>query len=173
MVQAFAQMIQDGLVGWKLLLIGSTGATGADRAYVSHLRSLAEGLPIQIETDVDVTRLHDAYRRASIYWHAAGHGQNEKRNPASFEHFGIAPVEAMSAGAVPVVFDGGGVRETVENEKSGYLWTSDSQLQKITWKLVRDAGLRNRNAIAAIRRSADFGPEKFKRRFLRIVEDLR
>ncbi len=172
MVQAFTQMVQSGLVGWKLRLIGATGSTAADRSYLSDLRSLADSLPIQIETDVDATQVHEAYRRAGIYWHAAGYGQNARRDPGAFEHFGIAPVEAMSAGAVPAVFDGGGVRETVENEKSGYLWTSDSQLQEISWRLVRDAGLRNRMANAAMTRSKDFGPERFRRDFLAIVDGL-
>lgn len=172
MVQAFSQMVRGGLTGWKLRLIGATGSTAADRSYLSNLRSLADGMPIEIETDVDVTRLHDAYRRASIYWHAAGFGQNERRDPGAFEHFGIAPVEAMSAGAVPIVFDGGGVRESVENGKSGFLWKSESQLQEISWRLIRDADLRQTMAGAALARSKDFSPDKFRRDFSDIVKNL-
>ena len=150
MIETFAQMVRrEGLTDWTLRLIGASGSKPADRDYLSDLRSLAGSLPVQIETDVDVNRIRNAYRRASIYWHAAGFGRNEKRHPESFEHFGIAPVEAMSAGAVPVGFDGGGVRETVEDGKSGHLWRSPSQLQDISWRLIRDASLRNRLAAAA------------------------
>ena len=173
MIETFARMIRrERLTGWTLRLIGASGSAPADRVYLAGLRSLAGGLPVQIETDVDITRVREAYRRASIYWHAAGFGQNEKRAPEAFEHFGIAPVEAMSAGAVPVVFDGGGVRETVEDGESGYLWRSASQLRKISWRLIRHASLRNRLAAAAVARSKEFSPEKFRKDFTGIVEGL-
>ncbi|MCY4108047.1 MAG: glycosyltransferase family 4 protein [Chloroflexi bacterium] len=173
MIETFAQMVRhDGLTGWTLRLIGASGSTPADRDYLSELRSLIGGLPVKIESDVDVNRIREAYRRASVYWHAAGFGQNEKRHPESFEHFGIAPVEAMSAGAVPVVFDGGGVRETVEDGKSGYLWRSPSQLRQISWRLIRDASLRNRLAAAATERSREFSSETFRKAFTDLVEGL-
>ena len=173
MIEAFAQMVRrEGLTGWTLRLIGASGTTPADRDYLSDLRSLAGSLSVQIETDVDVNRIRNAYRRASIYWHAAGFGRNEKRHPESFEHFGIAPVEAMSAGAVPVVFEGGGVRETVEDGKSGYLWRSPSQLRHISWRLIRDASLRNHLAAGAAERSREFSPAKFRKAFADIVEGL-
>ena len=173
MIETFARMIRrERLTGWTLRLIGASGSAPADRVYLAGLRSLARGLPVRIETDVDITRIREAYRRASIYWHAAGFGQNEKRTPEAFEHFGIAPVEAMSAGAAPVVFDGGGVRETVEDGESGYLWRSASQLRKISWRLIRNAGLRNRVAAAALARSKEFSPEKFRKDFTAIVESL-
>ena len=173
MLETFARMIRrEGLTGWTLRLIGASGAAPADRVYLAGLRSLASTLPVQIETDVDITRIREAYRRASIYWHAAGFGRNEKRSPEALEHFGIAPVEAMSAGAVPVVFDGGGVRETVEDGKSGYLWRSASRLREISWRLIRDASLRNRAATAAAARSKQFSPERFRKDFTGMVEGL-
>ena len=35
------------------------------------------------------------------------------RDPIKFEHFGIAPIEAISAGCIPVLFNGGGLNEIV------------------------------------------------------------
>jgi len=172
MIKTFSAMIERGLVGWRLRLIGATGSTDNDRAYVSRLRSLAQGLPIQIETDVQIAELRKAYQRASLYWHAAGYGQSERINPSRFEHFGIAPVEAMSAGAIPIAFDGGGVRETIEHEKSGYIWKSCSELQRISWTLIRNAALRKCAAKAGIQRSVQYRPERFQCDFLRIVGEL-
>ena len=78
-MKTFAHMVRhEGLTGWTLRLIGASGSTPADRDYLSELRSLIGSLPVQIETDVDVNRIREAYRRATIYWHAAGFGQNEK-----------------------------------------------------------------------------------------------
>ena len=172
MIEAFSMMVGSGLSGWTLRLIGGFGSRPEDRRYLESLRDASSGLPIKIETDVDLPTLHDAYRKASIYWHAAGHGQHERRSPGSFEHFGISPVEAMSAGTVPVVFDGGGLRETVEHGVSGCLWKRKSQLRDLTWRLVRDAVLRRRLSRAAVMRSKEFGADAFNRQFLEIVDAL-
>ena len=43
-----------------------------------------------------------------LFWHAAGLGEDPTTNPDRFEHFGISVVEAMSAGAVPMVYEHGG-----------------------------------------------------------------
>ncbi len=53
--------------------------------------------------DAPGAELADLYARASIFWHAAGLGEDAEDDPNRMEHFGISIVEAMSAGAVPVV----------------------------------------------------------------------
>ena len=65
-------------------------------------------------------------RAASIYWHATGFGTSEQMQPSKQEHFGMSIVEAMSAGAVPIAFDAGGPRETVDPGANGYLWSAPS-----------------------------------------------
>ncbi len=59
---------------------------------------------------------------ASIYWHAGGLGEDPDRHPDRFEHFGITVVEAMAAGAVPLVFAAGGPAEIVEHGVNGFHW---------------------------------------------------
>lgn len=172
MIQVFGQMVGEGLRGWTLRLMGATGKRVEDRRYVEILRSLAAGLPVVIETDVASGTLNDAVRRASIYWHAAGHGEDRSRNPGAFEHFGVAAVEAMGAGAVPVVFDGGGLTETVEHGVSGFLWRSRRELRAATWQLIRDARLRGRMATAATERANLFDAARFRRELLEIVDSL-
>lgn len=44
------------------------------------------------------------------------------------EHFGIVPLEAMSAGTPVIAVDSGGPKETVENEKTGFLCASSSEV---------------------------------------------
>jgi alpha-1,3/alpha-1,6-mannosyltransferase len=43
------------------------------------------------------------------------------------EHFGIVPLEAMSVGTPVIAVDSGGPKETVENEKTGFLCASSSE----------------------------------------------
>lgn len=172
MVGWFRELVRAGLSGWTLRLMGALGSRPADREYLQRVRDLARGLPVEIRTDVPAPDLAEAYRRASIYWHAAGYGRNPRRDPERFEHFGISTVEAMSAGAVPLVFDGGGLRETVEPERSGYAWRTPAGLAALTWQLVRDARLRRRLGDGAIARSRDFSPEHFESRIMAVVNEI-
>jgi hypothetical protein len=55
-------------------------------------------------------------------WHATGYGFDAEQYPAKQEHFGMTTVEAMSAGAVPVVLNTGGQREIVTHGDDGFLW---------------------------------------------------
>jgi glycosyltransferase involved in cell wall biosynthesis len=172
MVGWFREMVRDGLSGWTLRLMGALGSRPADRDYLERVRELARGMPIEIRTDVPAGELAEAYRRAPIYWHAAGYGRHPRRDPERFEHFGISTVEAMSAGAAALVFDGGGLRETVEPGRSGYAWRTPAELTAATWRLVRDARLRRRLGEGAIARSAEFSPEKFETQIMAVVDEL-
>lgn len=172
MVGWFREMVRDGLSGWTLRLMGALGSRPADRKYLEQVRELARGLPVEVRTDVPAGELADAYRRALIYWHAAGYGHHPHRDPERFEHFGISTVEAMSAGAAALVFDGGGLRETVEPGRSGYSWRTPAELTALTWRLVRDARLRHRLGQGAIARSAEFSPENFETRIMAVVDEV-
>ena len=89
-------------------------------AYLDQIRAAAEGLPVVLHPDATGAELRALYGRASIFWHAAGLGEDTERHPDRYEHFGITTVEAMSAGAVPVVIDAAGQVEIVEQGVSGY-----------------------------------------------------
>ncbi|MBI3343052.1 glycosyltransferase, partial [Candidatus Gottesmanbacteria bacterium] len=122
-VQGFKNMKWNG---WRLVLVG--GLLPSDQDYFENLKEMVKGFPITIEANISHDTLTDYYRRSSIYWHAAGYGETD---PRWMEHFGITTVEAMSAGAVPIVFAGGGQPEIVEDGKNGFLWdTIDELLEK-------------------------------------------
>ena len=172
MVRWFERLVAAGLRGWTLRLIGNLGSHPDDRAYLQQVRDLARGLPVEIHVDASAEVVATAYNRAAIYWHAAGFGCHPRRHPERFEHFGISAVEAMSAGAVPLVFDGGGLRETVKHGISGYTWRDEAGLARRTWQLVRDARRRRRLAAAAIVRSREFSPARFESRIMAVVDAL-
>lgn len=168
LIEAFAQGMKDKkLKEWKLILAG--GLLPTDQNYLARLKEKAKGLPIIIKPNVSHVQLVDYYRRASIYWHAAGYGETD---PRWMEHFGITTVEAMSAGTVPVVFAGGGQREIVEDGKNGFLWEHPSDLLKQTSILVDDPKKREALRKAAIKRSRDFGEDAFCAAFDRLLERI-
>lgn len=128
LLEAFARGIKaKRLAGWKLTLAG--GLLPSDEEYFASLKRLARGLPVDLIPNAEHDALTDCYKRASLYWHAAGYGETD---PRWMEHFGISTVEAMSAGVVPVVFAGGGHPEIVDNGKNGFLWKSISELVEKT-----------------------------------------
>ena len=77
---------------------------------------------------------------ASIYWHAGGFGEDPQRHPDRFEHFGITVVEAMAAGAVPLVFGAAGPAEIVEHGVNGFHWRTTDELIALTKRLIADPG---------------------------------
>ncbi|MGH2371797.1 MAG: glycosyltransferase, partial [Chloroflexota bacterium] len=109
MIRAFRQMMREGLQGWELHLVGGSMAERRHLTYLEECRRLAEGLPIHFHVDAPLPELKELYESATIYWHAAGYGVSETREPIKCEHFGITVVEAMAAGCVPVVIGKGGV----------------------------------------------------------------
>ncbi len=124
LIEAFKKLSPQ-LPDWQLVLIG--GSSGDD--WVKHLKHLAAGYPITILPNAEYAVLQKLYSQASLYWHAAGYGVDEKKNPELVEHFGISTVEAISAQVIPLVYRAGGQPEIVKNPE--LLWdTVDELLQK-------------------------------------------
>ena len=144
--------------GWRLVLAGG----GDDPGYVEELRGRAARLAAEVRVEVPRDELLDLYSRASLFWHAAGYGQDARRYPERLEHFGITTVEAMAHGAVPLVFPAGGSAEVVEDGRTGVWWRSVEELAAQTHDLIEDEPRRERLASAAREESKCFGPERFR-----------
>ena len=168
LVRAFRILIARGLPGWELHLVGSCQPLHA--GYLARVRAEAQGLPVHFHIDASGTELMDLYRRASIYWHAAGLGESERRHPERFEHFGISTVEAMGAGAVPIVIGKGGQAEIVQPDVNGYHFRSLDDLIAHTELVAQDSELRRRLAGAARLRAREFSTERFAARVRALVE---
>jgi glycosyltransferase involved in cell wall biosynthesis len=127
--------------GWEYHLVGNLNRSRlVDLEYFADLQRLAEGYPIRLLVDLDLDRLIDEYRRASIFWHAAGWGENERRWPEKFEHFGLTTCEAMSSGCIPVVIAKAGQLEIVEHGATGFLFHTSRELEDATKLLVDGYG---------------------------------
>jgi glycosyltransferase involved in cell wall biosynthesis len=173
MIRTFRELVQEGLTGWELHLAGGSMRETRHQQYLQECRRLAEGWPVRFHVDAPLEELKGLYESASIYWHAAGLGESETRNPIKCEHFGITVVEAMAAGCVPVVLGKGGVTEIVEHGRSGYLWHSRADWKRQTLSVAGDPHLAARLREGAIARSARFAEPVFRDHLLEIVERLK
>ena len=158
------------LQGWCCSSVGGLAENSDDRHYFDEVCRLAAECGAHVTPNIRREELRTLFERAKIFWHAAGYGAGPDASPFQAEHFGIATVEAMAAGAVPVVYDHGGQAEIVEHGRSGFLWRTLEELQDYTVRLAGDERLRERMGAAARVRASRFSRETFVRNLLRLVE---
>lgn len=172
LVEAFKQLCDHGVVGWRLRLIGSVASGSDARGYVEWLRRQATDYPISIETNVSAATLHTSLETAAILWHAMGYGVDAESQPGKLEHFGMVATEAMAAGCVPVLFHGGGLPESVTDGANGFLWRDRPQLVALTQRLIDDAGLRRRMSAKSLARAISFSHDAFEARLRDIIQPI-
>jgi glycosyltransferase involved in cell wall biosynthesis len=148
---------------WELFLAGSITPGANHQAYADRIRDLASGLPVRIHQAIDHAALATLFGRARIYWHATGYGADLRRSPDQAEHFGMSIVEAMSAGAVPVVFAEGGPAEIITPGQDGLVWRTPESLVEETLELIQRPDRLATMASAAITRSRAFERRAFMR----------
>ena len=162
LVKTFIKMFDSGLLSnWQLILNGPIDSGSDNQAYARSVATLAKGYPITIRHQGNFKQLQKDYGESKIYWHAAGYGIDETTNPQAVEHLGLSTVEAMAAGAVPVVIKQGGQPEIVTHQKDGLLWQNQAELISQTKSLITDPQTLHRLASAAHTRSLDFSLKKF------------
>jgi len=166
LIDVFKELYKN-TTGWRLYLAGQ--AKKEDQKYVRRLKKMARGYAIKINENLSSERLRKLYAKASIYWHATGFGEDEEKNPERMEHFGIATVEASAAGCVPVVINKGGQKEIVDDDKTGFLWETKTQLFNQTLKLINDKTRFREISQNAIKNSMRFSQEKFFREYEKII----
>lgn len=161
LIEAFVKGYSSGAFsGWELVLAG--GLLDSDAAYMERLNALASGVPIRLLPNISNDDLTHLYQSATYYWHAAGFGET---NPVNMEHFGITTVEAMSAAAVPLVYEAGGQVEIVSDGIHGVYWKSMDELIEKTSLLIHNATSTNALREQAVLRAKDFDPSHFIRAF--------
>lgn len=157
LVEEFAKLNK---TDWKLVLAGSNDVGGD--GLVEKIKKLSRDLNVEVLTNISSKDIFQLYARAKIFWSASGFGVNDLKNPEKMEHFGITVVEAMSGGVVPVIFDGGGYTEIVENGVNGFLFSEKSELVFLTNKLISDKKMLKNISEKAMERSKRFSYEKFR-----------
>jgi glycosyltransferase involved in cell wall biosynthesis len=169
-VEALRTACERGLEGWELHLVG--GCSDAERGYVESVRKAAVGLPVRFHVNARGEDLSALFASASVFWHAAGLGEDLRIHPDRLEHFGISVVEAMSAGAVPVVYAHGGPAAIVRDAQCGEVFTTTEELATTTLALIDDPERRARLSATAVTQAEEFAFDRFADRLTAVVHDL-
>jgi glycosyltransferase involved in cell wall biosynthesis len=160
MMCAFRELTCD-LPNWTYATVGGLNTRAENHEYFAQVRAAGSGYPTIVEANVDRARVKDLMGRGRIFWHATGLGEDPDKHPELSEHFGIATVEAMAAGCVPVVINRGGQSNIVRHGETGFLWHTVDELKRYSLQLARDPDLCERMAVAARARAATFSRPRF------------
>lgn len=164
MIDVFKALIdQKKIHDWSFHLAG--GVEG-DYSYYETLEERSKGYPIFFHPNIPFGSLNKLYGEASIYWHAAGFGEDD---PTRMEHFGITTVEAMAGGCVPIVINKGGQKEIVGKNEYGLLWDTIEDLQELSTRIIEDDSLREKLSRKAQSRAQDFSKERFAEQVKKIL----
>jgi glycosyltransferase involved in cell wall biosynthesis len=159
MMETFRDL-QPRLEGWSYASVGGLNTRLENHAYFERVRAAGAGAPTIVEANVDRARVKDLLRRARIFWHATGYGEDAAK-PELAEHFGIATVEAMAAGCVPIVVNRGAQPDLVRHGQDGFVWDTLDQLARYTELVASDGGLREKLSASARERAQQFARERF------------
>jgi hypothetical protein len=174
MIKAFKKLYDMGYHDWQLHLIGGVGDENNSLRFTQKLQQLAESYPVFFHFNPKRSEVEQILLHSKIYWHATGFGENEHKDPIKFEHFGIAPLEAISAGNIPILYNGGGLKEIISvlrlNKKKN-LFTSIQQLISNTIYFIEQKNNINWHAVFQ-NLEKNFSHQVFKSKFLNLVERL-
>ncbi|MBV9181815.1 MAG: glycosyltransferase family 4 protein [Acidobacteria bacterium] len=170
-VAAFRDFLERAQAPWELWLIGSCYAEH-DRAYLRAVEQAASQLPIRFLINPERDQVLEVLRGGKIFWHTGGLYENQTADPVFSEHFGMATVEAMRAGCIPVVISSGGQREIIQHGINGFLSSNMEELVSNTVALAEQSSRLAELAKRAVERSDQFHARVFDRRILELVETM-
>lgn len=166
LIRAFIDGEKKGILkGWRLVLAG--GLLDSDKDYFKQLTSMIDQHPaISLLPNCTHEMIKDLYGKACFYWHAAGFGETD---PQRMEHFGIATVEAMAAGCIPIVYNAGGQPEIIDHGKNGFLWNTLEECLHVTNSVICSQKLQEQLRRQGKVRAMAFSTSRFCQRFDEIL----
>jgi glycosyltransferase involved in cell wall biosynthesis len=164
MIEAFLKLDRlypEIIEEWRFILVG--GSEPQNR-YLDGLTRLVNDRPrtnVELKPNIPAAELRALYRKASIFWHLCGIVHD---HPSEVEHFGMTTVEAMEQRAVPIVYDGGGLREIVDHAVDGYRVKTGGEMLDYSIRLFRSPELIRKLGEAAQAKARDFSRALFEER---------
>jgi glycosyltransferase involved in cell wall biosynthesis len=157
---------------WECVLVGPVAEAegGGGEAFVAELKREMEGLPVRFEAPVfDPEALAKIYDKADVFVYPSV--------AETGESFGIAPLEAMARGVVPVVSDLAVFREYLESGANGVAFNhrngqGPADLARVLNDLVSDADKRARLGAAARATAEKFSPAAIADKYLQLFEKV-
>jgi glycosyltransferase involved in cell wall biosynthesis len=154
---------------WRFIL---AGGSNPNNPYLSRLKRIMAKNPdtdIELKINAAGQEIKSLYRDSVLFWHLCGLTHND---PAEIEHFGMTIVEAMQNRMVPIVFDGGGPREIVDNGKNGFRVKSKAELMDYSLLLFTDETFFKRLAENAQKKSRIFSRKIFEKKVRSYFDEI-
>ena len=155
-----------------LHIIGGMSQNNASQSYLSALQKNAAGLPITFHIGVSETDLDALMRNGTIFWHMTGIDQPKVNfDPASLEHFGIANLQGMAYGMIPIVPDRGGPAEATEHGVNGFLAATPDDYIKFSLNIIEmDPSMRKRMQRRAVEASLQYSSNFFIAKYTTLIK---
>ena len=169
LIEVFKKYYKKCFSGWRLVIAGGLTEEGG-KNIINLLKEKSQGYPVDIWVNIPYSDLVDLYKEAKIYWHATGYGEDLEKFPERAEHFGITTLEAMSAGALPVVFAAGGQSEIVGDGQTGYLWKTEEELIEKTKKIIDSPILFATIINTIVKKAEEYSDEKFYEKLEKVID---
>ncbi|BAY92046.1 MULTISPECIES: glycosyltransferase family 4 protein [unclassified Tolypothrix] len=156
----------------KLRIIGpiKENQGGGGDTYLRKLDAQSVGLSVEfLEPIFNIYKLAEAYREADIFCYPSLAEKGES--------FGVAPLEAMASGLVPVVSDLACFKDFIEDGKTGYFFnhrTVDAakNLSDKLFSAIIDSDNNNTMSIQATQKAQEFNYEQVTQRYLADFEKI-
>jgi glycosyltransferase involved in cell wall biosynthesis len=156
----------------ELHLVGTVPPDARSRGYFSELTRQASGLRVTFHVSASPQKIQELYETSAFYWHATGYGRSERLNPELMEHFGITVMEAMSAGAIPLVYQAGGPAEMVAHGVDGYHWKAVDELVDLNLSLLENVTEATRLRNAGVSAARRFDRAAFDHNLLALLDQV-
>ena len=162
---------KDKELGWECVLVGPVKQSegGGGEVFAEELKLQVEGLPVRFEAPMyDPAALAKIYDQADVFVYPSV--------AETGESFGIAPLEAMARGVVPVVSDLAVFREYLEPGVNGMVFDHSSgeaaeNLAVVMPALIGDADRRKQMAVAARKTVEGFSTAAIAERYLKLFAE--
>ena len=172
MVEAFLSLSEkwpEIAKDWSFIL---AGGSNPDNPYLAGLEKMIRARRrqnIELKVNLPVDELNRLYQEATLFWHMCG---LKHEDPSGIEHFGMTTVEAMQNKAVPIVYDGGGLKEIVDHGVNGFRTRSKAELLEYTLKLLRNGELVRALAESAHEKAQTYARAKFEAGVRAFFDDM-
>ncbi len=150
----------------KFAIIGSTSGEKSAKYYekLTILKAKNNIANAELLKDLPLEDLLNLYSKAKVFMHAMEN-----------EHFGIAIVEAMAAGLVPVVYRAGGPWEDILKAKQGhhgFSYKTPKEAATIIEKIMINEPLRNEIVQRNLDYANEFSEKHFKEKITTLVRNI-
>jgi glycosyltransferase involved in cell wall biosynthesis len=169
---AKTKSLKDQESNWECVLVGPVKQSegGGGEFFAEELKQQVKGLPVRFEAPVyDPAALAKIYDDADVFVYPSV--------AETGESFGIAPLEAMARGVVPVVSDLAVFREYLESGANGMVFDhrtpqAAANLAASLRELVEDPARRERMGAAARQTAERFSPAAIADKYLQLFEKV-